>query len=45
MDPKPPDTSPLERLRREIQIGIDQIDRSEVFDADEVFDELLAGLP
>jgi antitoxin ParD1/3/4 len=35
----------LERLRREVRIGIEQIDRGEVFDAEEVFDELLKGLP
>ncbi len=35
----------LQRLRREIQIGIDQIDRGEFFDGEEVFDELLKGLP
>ena len=35
----------LERLRREIQIGIDQIHRGETHDAEEVFDELLNGLP
>ncbi|HEV3415348.1 MAG TPA: ribbon-helix-helix protein, CopG family [Pirellulales bacterium] len=35
----------LERLRRDIQSGIDQIDRGEVFDAEEVFEELLQGLP
>jgi antitoxin ParD1/3/4 len=35
----------LARLRREIQIGLDQIARGEVHDAEEVFDELLRGLP
>jgi antitoxin ParD1/3/4 len=32
----------LAELRRELQIGIDQINRGEVFDADEVFDQILA---
>ena len=32
----------LAELRRELQIGIDQISRGEVFDADEVFDQILA---
>jgi antitoxin ParD1/3/4 len=35
----------LQRLRREIQIGIEQIDRGEVFDGEQVFEELLRGLP
>jgi antitoxin ParD1/3/4 len=32
----------LAELRRELQIGIDQINRGEVLKADEVFDEILA---
>ena len=35
----------LRRLRREVQIGIDQIRRGELHDAEEVFDDLLDGLP
>jgi putative addiction module CopG family antidote len=35
----------LARLRREIQAGIDQLRRGEGYDMDEVFDELLEGLP
>lgn len=35
----------LARLRREVQIGIDQIHRGEVHDAEEVFDDLLNGFP
>jgi putative addiction module CopG family antidote len=35
----------LARLRREIQAGIDQLRRGESYDMDEVFDELLEGLP
>lgn len=35
----------FDRLRAQIQIGIDQIERGEVHDADEVFAELLEGLP
>jgi antitoxin ParD1/3/4 len=32
----------LAELRRELQIGIDQINRGEVLNGDEVFDEILA---
>jgi antitoxin ParD1/3/4 len=32
----------LAELRRELQIGIDQINRGEVLDADEVFGQILA---
>ena len=35
----------LAQLRREVQIGIDQIRRGELHDAEEVFDDLLKGLP
>jgi antitoxin ParD1/3/4 len=35
----------LVRLRREVQIGIDQIQRGNVHDAEQVFDDLLNGLP
>jgi Tfp pilus assembly protein PilF len=35
----------LDRLRREIQLGLDQLARGEYFDAEEVFEELLRGLP
>jgi antitoxin ParD1/3/4 len=35
----------LARLRREVQIGIDQIHRGELHDAEEVFGDLLDGLP
>jgi predicted transcriptional regulator len=34
----------LERFRHEIRIGVEQIERGEVFDADEVFEELLKTL-
>jgi hypothetical protein len=35
----------LERLRREIQRGLDQLERGEGRDAEEVFEELLRGIP
>jgi putative addiction module CopG family antidote len=35
----------LDRLRREVRIGIERIERGEIFDAEEVFEELLKGLP
>jgi hypothetical protein len=35
----------LEHLRREIQRGLDQLERGEGHDAEEVFEELLCGLP
>jgi len=35
----------FERLRKEIQIGIEQLDRGEAFDGEQVFEELLRGLP
>jgi antitoxin ParD1/3/4 len=35
----------MARLRREIQIGLDQIARGELHDAEEVFEELLRDLP
>jgi antitoxin ParD1/3/4 len=35
----------LSRLRREIQAGIEQLERGEGRDAEEVFAELLKGLP
>jgi Tfp pilus assembly protein PilF len=34
----------LERLRREIQRGLNQLERGEGRDAEKVFDELLGGL-
>ena len=35
----------LERLKRDIQAGIDQLNRGDFYDAEEVFEELLRGLP
>ncbi len=44
-DPAPPEFDPLEELRREIQIGRDQLDRGEYTEHDEqslrkLFDEI-----
>ncbi|MBF0357188.1 MAG: hypothetical protein HQL70_01200 [Magnetococcales bacterium] len=35
----------LEKLQRDLDLGIASADRGELFDADEVFKELLQGLP
>jgi hypothetical protein len=45
LDPESNRQEAFDRLRRDIQSGIDQIDRGEVYDAEEVFEELLQGLP
>lgn len=37
--------SSLDELRREVHRGLDELERGEGLDADEVFDELLRGLP
>jgi predicted transcriptional regulator len=44
-DPERARQEALERLRREIQLGLDQLARGECVDAEEVFEELLRGLP
>jgi antitoxin ParD1/3/4 len=35
----------MARLRQQIQIGLDQADRGELLDGDEVFDEILRRTP
>ncbi|MBI2823942.1 MAG: type II toxin-antitoxin system ParD family antitoxin [Planctomycetia bacterium] len=35
----------FEELRKEVRLGLDQLDRGEGRDAEEVFDELLRDLP